>query len=581
MRSSESEQRIAIESSWKSLVMNKSDQNQGGGSGIRPPGPPSGAVDWLCAAVVVATVLAMGLPGITKGGLGWSDAPQHTFDGVFIVEFLKELPIGHVREWAEQFYLRYPALGIFVYWPPGFAVVEAAIFGLFGVSVVTARATVVMFACLAGLMMYALGRRWFDRWTGLLASLLLITCPHGVLWMRDVMLEWPATFWILATVHAYQVHRDTQKARWAAALGVAGVMAFMTKQTAGFILPVLLLHALISRDRREYVPRAAFALTVIASAAVMTAYLTIARQHAALPGELLRPSLAPLFYPQHLPEIMGWPLVPIAMLGLGSFIAAPDRRARGLLLIWLAAWFVFCSLIAAKEPRYFFFALPPLAFAAVRFFLQAARPGEREQRITLRSDAFRVALLIALACGQAYLTRSKLLGQLPDYAEVVADLARRPDADLVLVDAVRDGQFVLDVYRDEAARKRIVPLRASKLLYARAARAQYGYQQFVQGPEDIVNLLDKYGIRYIVIESRLPKTAYKDADPPPRKMLRKLLAEDPRFVPVGRWAVQCDDPAWKGVEIHSYIYPGCPERTTDTIMISFPGMGREVKFRLP
>ena len=153
--------------------------------------------DVACAALILLGVLIVGGPGISKGGLGWSDAPQHTFDGILILELFKQWPIHDLRAWAEQFYLKYPALGILVYWPPGFAVVEAAIFAVFGVSIAAARATVLLYAFAAGLLMFALGWRWFDRWTGLLAALLLITCAHGSLWMNDVMLEWPATFWIL------------------------------------------------------------------------------------------------------------------------------------------------------------------------------------------------------------------------------------------------------------------------------------------------------------------------------------------------------------------------------------------------
>ncbi|OQZ06350.1 MAG: hypothetical protein B6D36_05400, partial [Planctomycetes bacterium UTPLA1] len=156
--------------------------------------------DLIAAILILIAVLLTGAPGITEGGLGWSDAPNHTFDGVFVYEFFRNWPLDHAREWAEQFYLRYPALGIIVYYPPGFAVVEAGLFAIFGVNIAVARATVLVFAFGAGWLMYLLGRRWFDRPTGLLASLLLITCPHGLLWMNDVMLEWPATFWILASV---------------------------------------------------------------------------------------------------------------------------------------------------------------------------------------------------------------------------------------------------------------------------------------------------------------------------------------------------------------------------------------------
>ena len=535
----------------------------------------------LAAGVIAVAVLVIAAPGLTDGGLGWSDAPNHTFDGIFVLEFVREMPLDHPRDWAEQFYLRFPALGMFVYYPPGFALVEAGMFGLFGVHIVTARVTVMLFAFGAGWLMYRLGRRWFGDDTGLFAALLLVTCPHGALWLNDVMLEWPATFWILLVVFAYQKDRDTLRLRWTIGFGAALVMAFLTKQTAGFILPVLLLHALLAEDRRSYLLRPRLISTLAASIGVIVGYLWLARSYSALPSRLLGPALNLDFYPRHLPEILGWPLLPIALLGLATFVASPSRGPRGLLLLWFVAWTVFSVVIAAKEPRYFFFALPPLMFGAVRFFLPAKGEGTSESYITWKRGAYRVAFLLALIVTQAVFTRGKLTGRLPDYAGAVETLVARPDADLVLVDAVRDGQFLFDIYQNEAARGRIIPLRASKLFYARPARVKWGYEQFVESEEDIVRFLDRYGIRYVVLESALPRTHYTDADPAPRGMLRNLLSRDERFEHIGTWPLRCGDPAWDNVELLLYAYPGCPPRASKTITLSFPAMKRDVTFELP
>ena len=76
---------------------------------------------------------------IDKGGLSWSDAPLHVMDGVFIHDLVAVSPETPLREWAEQYYLRHPCLGLIVYYPPLFAVIEAGVFGVAGISVLTAR----------------------------------------------------------------------------------------------------------------------------------------------------------------------------------------------------------------------------------------------------------------------------------------------------------------------------------------------------------------------------------------------------------------------------------------------------------
>lgn len=568
-------------------------------------------IDRACKAIVFLATLAIGLPRIAQGGLGWSDAPNHLFDGVFLLEFFRAQPQEAARQWAEQFYLRHPILGIIVYYPPGFALVEAGIFSILSVSVFAARLTVLLFAIGATQLVYALGRRWFDRATGLFAALLLVTCPHGRLWLADVMLEWPATFWILAALYAYQKDRDTRRSWWALAWGAAVVMAFLTKQTAGFILPVILLHALIEdvRARREarrgghdsvapdsqnrravirrlewYLARPSLWISLGAAGAVIAAYARFARPYTALPAQLLKPSLDFSGMAHWPAEILGWPLLPIAALGLVTLLVGSWRGPRGLILLWFIAWTGFSLGIAAKEPRYFFFSVTPLCLAAPRFLMRARRAIEADSAdrpLAWRTDGPRLVLLTLLVVAQAALSLQKDTGPLPDYTSAVAALAERPDADVVLVDAVRDGQFILDAYRNPSTRERIIPLRASKVLYARAAREKYNYQQFVNNSNEIVELLNRYGIRYIVIESQLPDTPYRDADPPPRQMLRDLLATDARFKLLAKQPLRCNDPAWHNVELRVYAYPDCPPRATDSIKLSFPAMNREVELKLP
>lgn len=549
--------------------------------------------------VILTAALLVGVPGISAGGLNWSDAPQHVFDGVFLYELAKAWPVEDLRAWSEQFYLRYPALGMVVYWPPGFAIVEAAAFGLFGVSIAVARGVVLFFAVGAGLLIYRLGRRWFDRWTGLFAAIILLSCPHGARWARDVMLEWPATFWILAVVAFYQALLDTGRRRWAVALAAATILAFLTKQSTGFIVPVIAAHLLIRHRRAHGAPprssmtggsqrrptaaRAPTACLIsLASASLFIAlYLVATHPFTAILRQLLQPAPSVSNPGRWAIEILGWPLLPIAVLGVLSLVARPDRGPRGLLLIWLVGWTGFCLLITAQEPRYLFFSLVPAAFASVRYLVPGPREPDANRPFAWRTDAARIGLLFVLAAVQMVLVHKNDPGPLPRYDGAVAALAARPDADLVLIDAVRDGQFVFDVYHNAAARDRIIPLRASKLLYARAARERYGYRQFVDSPSEIVALLDRYGIRYIVVESRLPATPYTEADPPPRKMLRRLLATDDRFDRVAAWPLDCGDPIWKGVELRLYEYRDCPPRTAQSIRLSFPGMGREVEFTIP
>ncbi len=528
--------------------------------------------------LLIAAVALLGARKITQGGLGWSDAPQHAMDGAFLLALLRDLPLGDLRAWAEQFYVRHPALGIIVYYPPGFALVEALFYAVGGVGVVAARVCVLAHAAGASVLMVLIGARWFDRRTGLAAALLLLTCPHGAAWLFDVMLEWPATFWLLLTIFCYLRFRETQATGWAAAASAAFLMSVLTKQPTGLIAPVLLAHLLCTRDGRLLFRRPLVLATGLAAAAVVGGYFLFARRFTALPRSLVQPDLSdPAYYLARLGETAGWPLVMLAAVGLISLVrdrrTGPTTTAAGTPLLpvfWFVAYGLFVTLISAKEPRYFFFALPPLAWWA------ATCCGIRLGRFNAGTVV--VAWIIGL---QAMSVLRAYPRHLPRYDAAVRALLDRGDADLVLVDAVRDGQFIFDAYCDPEARERIVTLRASKLLYARAARMKYGGQEFARTIDDVIAVLDRYAVRYVLLESALPMTDDRSADPLARRLLRLAVEDQRRFEPLARWPLRCGDPAWDAVELRLYRYRNCPERGETTVRLPMPSMGGDVQIPLP
>ncbi len=612
-------------------------------------------------AFTLITIVTIGVNGWhLNDALGWSDGPNHLFDGIFLYEFAKEMPLNDARGWAEQFYLRHPTLGIVVYWPPGFAAIEALTFAIFGVSLLAARLLVLAFVAASGMTMYWLGRLLFGNNCGLYTALLLIASPAGARWAGDVMLEWPATFWMTLALVCYVQSLRRNSKRWPVLMfGVAVAMAFMTKQTAGIVLPVALLHALSCTAGRRWLFRPTTIATGAVIALIVLTYGKLAAPYTALPEKLLAWSPDLSFYVAHLPEMIGWPLVGFVLVGClrqgiqavfnkrtseaapgkpeilrheldvaesmraaadslnhrqplvdstvaeshGALrdesspdsIAATERlspqhqiqRPLLLLAIWLFAWWAFSSTIAAKEPRYFFFALPPLLMLAISgwqglmaFVSERDKTNGKSNRLLTRNSKAAIGAFAFIFGTQAFLTVRAHPGNPPSYQPAVDALITSGNADLVLIDAVRDGQFVYDLYANKHARAALIPLRASKLLYARAARMKYAGVELVKSSDDIIDLLNQYGIRYLVMESRLPDTHYTDADPRPRKLLRELVTTDDRFMQRGEWPLACDDPAWDRVNLWLIEYTACPPRERQTIDIPVPAMGKTVTIQL-
>jgi hypothetical protein len=245
-------------------------------------------------------------------------------------------------------------------------------------------------------------------------------------------------------------------------------------------------------------------------------------------------------------------------------------------VIWVVAWWLICVLMQAKEVRYIFFAVPGLAL------LIAAGLGQ----FNLLSPHKRIgygdiALLVFVVVQAFYGTVFAPAKRIPDMKETVTYLTDQQTADLVLIDAVRDGQLIFDVRTCPEARGKIIPMRASKFLYSRAARTRYDYKAHIETPAQLRDFLNKYGIAYVVAEDQLPATPDRSWDTPPRIMLREMLQNNKFFERVYSQSMAGSHPDWQKVNLHTYRYRKAQARTKDRIDIRIPAMNKTLTLELP
>jgi len=540
---------------------------------------PAERIDRRLCLVLAGLSMLLACRRIWAGGFGWSDAPLHAMDGIFLADAFRAWPTADPVGWAEQYYGRLPCLGFVVYWPPGFACLEGALFLLTGPSVIAARALVA--ACFAAsvVLAYALGRRLAGRAGAIAAAVLLMSAPFGLDWSRQVMLEWPAAMWVMLA--AYLAVRFVDEPTWPLGLlaGLAVFAAYMTKQQAGHVALLVVAMPIIRADRFTAVPwlkiflpagaglaAIAYYHKLVSPCAKLASYLTAGETHW---RHLLDPA-AWLHYPLRIGQIVGPVTLTLAVLGIVGLVLARRRGLLLLLLVWLGAAYLACTIPAWKELRYGFWLLLPAAMLAGAG-LVSALPGKA-----------RYAAVAAALLGGAFQVSKDLsrpVYRLSDYSDAVRWLSLQGDADVVLIDGLREGQFVWDLRRDPPAAARILPLRASKVLYSWAARRRWMYSEYVKSEQDIVELLSRFGIRYIVVEWRLPEGADpQQYDPPPRRMLRHLLETDERFELAASWPIR-DDPAWRNVELRIYRWDA-PHRSESFIEIPIPAAGRTIKVPL-
>ncbi len=538
---------------------------------------------WWWLVAIVAISLLVWSRQIHVGGFSWSDAPLHAMDGVFVLDLAKAAPIGHLKGWMQDYYARYPSLGMIVFYPPFFATVEATFYAIFGISVLTARLSVLFFAVGGLLAMYWVARQLFDRTAGLLAAGLWASLPGTVLWSRQVMLEVPTTAMLLATCGCYLQYKTSRSVTWLVLTAVGLVLATFTKQWAIFFGVVLLLDLVRSLGIRKTFSTP-HALAGGVSLLVIGAYMVMSARYAALSKYLVwedggwRHLLGIdnwLFYLKSLPQedVMGWPMVGFAALGFLLAASASQVKRLRVATLWAVVFYIFASVISYKEPRYLYLITP----AGVLLAVGGLCHGLEKTRLKVTGRALLTFLMLyqfAYGWGQDP-------ERLTSYDPAARLICEKGDSNLVLVDATREGQFIFDMRRAQGAEGDIYTLRGSKLLYSRAARKRWGYREYVQNESDVLRLIRDYGIRYVVVESAPPVIPdWEDFFPRPSQLLRKVLRDARSFERLMDFPID-NGPVWNGVHLEVYRYRGPLADSRQTLTIPMPSMGRDIEVTLP
>ena len=236
------------------------------------------AADFLALGIVLLVTVGVLGKDIAVGGPRHGDSAVHAMDGVLIHDWVRAGAKAWVSpiSFAEAQYAHYPSLGIGRHYPPGFAVVEAGFFAVFGISIFSARLCVLFFGLIAAVGTYTFMRSLRtipvepgrpsrsgettkqkvepvggppmaasspgqatgppDRATSALAAIILITMPAMTLWGRQTKLEVPVLAVLIWGAVAFIWYlRRTSWGRLAVLLSVA-LLALAFRQTGVFLL---------------------------------------------------------------------------------------------------------------------------------------------------------------------------------------------------------------------------------------------------------------------------------------------------------------------------------------------------------
>lgn len=468
---------------------------------------------WEWAALALVCTLGIGLAARNLTDEGFvtldGDMPRYLMNGVFLRDLLLAFPWTAPLQFAEHYYARYPALSL-GHHPLLPAIAEVPFFLTLGISVFSARISVLAALALALVCWFRLVRSIYDTSTAWFASLLLISTP-GFITLFQLVLSEPYTLSLIITC-VYLMHRYavTERPIFGVAFVVCAVASAYAKHLAVFMFPVYLLQFVAAFGVRRLFTRPvmlAGGATVLGLVPLVPLTLEYSQVNVQI-AQHVDPSnrVGSRNLLRFARRLWGGPFgltAPLMALAVVSIVAAAFRRDRRVVLFvgWAGAIYLGVVALAVGNDRFVCYWLPGFAgMAAAALHASPAR-------------TWRVACSIAVLATvgyQLWLVREtakpgRSIGITPDgaggYEEAARFVTEHRRGDSVLYSAAVDtGYFVFHVRKHDARREMIV-LRADKVLTTSRMR-ELAIENKIADPREIHGVLKRFGVGYVVIENR-------------------------------------------------------------------------------
>lgn len=538
-----------------------------------------GVRGWSGLIVIWSVTVAVLSRRLFDNSLGYPDADRILMDGVFVLDFLKDLPLNDIYQYTIEYYGQYPALSI-GYRPPFFPFVEALFNAVFGVNVWSSRLAIQAFALVGITAWFLLVRRVFDTNVAVLACLVFITLPFVAKWGWYTMAELPLVSMTMLTAYLFYRYAEALEPRFMYAAAVSFVLTVWTKQTAFYLALWFVLALVLDRSLlRAFANKHAWigvlgVLAALIPLAMITLWLGDQNlaQSTGVGLSMSTTEAASQRFENlytHLKHLTSFQLPPLTLIlaaaGLVMSIARKDGRTLYFWLLILTTYGFFAYILNPNE-RYTIFWLPAFSVFAV---LPAFYLGERHPRL---GKSLAAAVLAAVGL-HGYLIYSNAPHYATGYDKAADYVVANSHSPAVLVDAYNNGYFTYFVRQADVDRSMYV-LRGDKLFTSSSIGGRNKLQVHAQTRTELQALMDEYGVEYIVVEDK----NYTPVDI--HDELRRFLQEGP-FEKELEVAVDATRSPLRDAKLIVYRYLERKPPSGRELMLRLPVVGKSITIPFP
>ena len=478
-------------------------------------------LQWICGAY-------------QTGFDGWFDEPRHYVTGLMVRDYIASLQLAHPLQFAENYYLHYPAVE-FGHWPPVFYILQAAWTMFLPVSHGSMLVFMAVLTTATALLVHRCAEKEMSSVWAWMSGLLFIALPVTQMYAAMVMSEMPLALFSVAGLLGIIRYFEKETMGRAAALGLLISIAVLAKPSAWVLPLTLVLSALLLKEwKRLFSPRLWLAAALVAVLCLPFSVLTLNMVRVGQ-GQAITWShtwTALPIYLSELPSMLGIPLLVLALCGIAVRFFWPLLIGRPLPLFWtVMAVYLACVLLfhivvpTPAVPRKIMMAVPVFALFAVAGVEWMAAVFPAKLSFRARTTA---AALVALS---AFAVLTFKIPQRPAswVPEVARALVSRPDLrkPVVLVAAQQIAGGPIDVEPAVIAQiaslepqrfKRYV-LRASKHLVTGSLNG-VNYHSLFETAAQVRAALDAIPVSLVLVHS-----IEGQPELPHQSLLRAMLKE--------------------------------------------------------
>ncbi|GAK58830.1 4-amino-4-deoxy-L-arabinose transferase and related glycosyltransferase of PMT family-like [Candidatus Vecturithrix granuli] len=426
------------------------------------------------------------------------DMPRYLMNGVYFYDLASDFPVSNPFAHVSRYFAKYPALSL-GHHPLLLGLAEVPFYAIFGISIFSARLTIVFFLLLAALSLFFLVKRIYGNHIAFISALLFVTTPFIIEYSQIVMAEIPTIALTLFATYFFYRYCESERALYAFITALSLVLSLYSKQAAVFIIPIFLFYLLLHRGPKVFLRKelilASFLIVLLLIPLVFIT-LKFSRVNVAWvtnAGFDYKFSFANLIFSFQMlgKELLTLPVLLISLISILLSLLRKDKRSV-LFFFWIISCYLsFIILGLHKNARYVIFWVPVFCVFAATLI------NACEYRFWKIGTSILLLLTISYQFVIAYRQEAEYTDGYEETAQYIVEYKK---GESVLYQEIVDtGYFIFFVRKHDPGRNLIV-LRTDKIL-ATSIMDTFA-QDRINSREQIYEVLQKYGVGYVVLEDK-------------------------------------------------------------------------------